>query len=259
MPLMNRTLTAMALALLLSPTLAPAPVLAKPAAKKTSPHRPTAGPHRPVERQCARQRPHPAHGLEQLERLGSGVTEARVMASVEVIRANGLDAKGYRHIDIDEGWWQKRRESDGRVLVRTAAFPRRPRPMATPRCAPLPTGCMPWGLADLLRHWPQWLYPVLWRGERSGLPTGTMAEREVGLYGHTDQDIRLYFQEWNFDLIKVDGCGIRAMGPDAAGEGGLYRPLAPVINFDLAPYRHCRGEAPVWRGVQRAGQIPAQQ
>ncbi|MFX8312594.1 hypothetical protein ABTL57_19195, partial [Acinetobacter baumannii] len=44
-------------------------------------------------------------------------------------------------------------------------------------------------------------------------PEGTVAEREVGLYGHTAQDIALLMGEWNFDLIKVDGCGIRAMTP----------------------------------------------
>ncbi|MGK4455961.1 hypothetical protein, partial [Klebsiella pneumoniae] len=47
-----------------------------------------------------------------------------------------------------------------------------------------------------------------WNDGAGNLPEGTVAEREVGLYGHVDQDIALYFGAWNFDTIKVDGCGI---------------------------------------------------
>jgi hypothetical protein len=44
-------------------------------------------------------------------------------------------------------------------------------------------------------------------------PDGTIAERDVGLHGHVDQDITLDFAEWGFDLIKVDACGIRDRTP----------------------------------------------
>jgi hypothetical protein len=63
------------------------------------------------------------------------------------------------------------------------------------------------------------------------LPEGSVAERETGLYGHSDQDIRLFFAEWGFDAIKVDGCGIRAFGPDAERvKSGQYRALTPLID-----------------------------
>src|SRR5204862_2421643 len=64
-------------------------------------------------------------------------------------------------------------------------------------------------------------------------PEGTQAEREVGLYGHVDQDIRLYFAEWGFDLIKVDGCGIRALGPTSDRvRSGQFRALGPFVDSD---------------------------
>jgi hypothetical protein len=66
----------------------------------------------------------------------------------------------------------------------------------------------------------------------SNQPQGTVAEREVGLYDHIDQDIALYFAEWGFDYIKVDGCGIRAFGADAQRvRNGTYRELAPLIDM----------------------------
>ena len=64
-------------------------------------------------------------------------------------------------------------------------------------------------------------------------PVGTLEEREVGLFGHIEQDIALYFEEWGFDYIKVDGCGIRGMGagnPNVAA--GTYRAFEPLIDFD---------------------------
>src|SRR3546814_382520 len=65
------------------------------------------------------------------------------------------------------------------------------------------------------------------------LPRGTVREREVGLYGHVDQDIRLYFADWGFDFIKVDGCGIRAYGEDSGPvRSGQYRALKPLIDMN---------------------------
>ena len=43
-----------------------------------------------------------------------------------------------------------------------------------------------------------------------------MEEREVGLYGHIDQDIALYFGEWGFDYIKIDGELMHALMTDTS-------------------------------------------
>lgn len=62
-------------------------------------------------------------------------------------------------------------------------------------------------------------------------PSGTLLEREVGLYGHVDQDIALYFGEWGFDLIKVDGCGIRGLWPESPKVlSGEFRALTPLVD-----------------------------
>jgi len=150
----------------------------------------------------------------------------------------GLAAKGYRYIGIDDGWWLKRRQSDGRVLVRTATFPSAATADGATSLRPLTDRLHAMGLkagiySDIGRNTCQQAYggPT-----DPNMPEGTQAEREVGLYGHIDQDIGLYFKEWGFDLIKVDGCGIRALGPqsDRVKTAG-YRPLGPIIDFDSLP------------------------
>ena len=66
-------------------------------------------------------------------------------------------------------------------------------------------------------------------GDDPNLPKGSMLEREVGLYGHIDQDIALFFRDWGFDFIKVDGCGLRAYGADSPKvKTGDYRALKPA-------------------------------
>jgi hypothetical protein len=80
-------------------------------------------------------------------------------------------------------------------------------------------------------------------------PKGSVAEREVGLYGHIDQDVRLYFQDWGFDFIKVDGCGIRGLPADHPEvRSGRYRALPPLVDpdslarTDVAAVRRLYGE-----------------
>ncbi|MGC6751871.1 hypothetical protein ACP0FQ_26605, partial [Escherichia coli] len=45
-----------------------------------------------------------------------------VLASAQRIVDTGLAAKGYRYVNLDEGWWDHRR-ADGRMLVRADKFP----------------------------------------------------------------------------------------------------------------------------------------
>ena len=68
-----------------------------------------------------------------------------------------------------------------------------------------------------------------WDPQSPNLPVGTIAEREVGLEGHVEQDIRLFFQEWGFDYIKVDACGVADYAPGSPVLAAGYRPHEPLI------------------------------
>lgn len=64
----------------------------------------------------------PPMGWNTWNAFFTDMDEEKVMASAKVIVDTGLAAKGYRYINLDEGWWEKRRR-DGRILIRTEKFP----------------------------------------------------------------------------------------------------------------------------------------
>src|ERR1041384_4784682 len=71
-----------------------------------------------------------------------------------------------------------------------------------------------------------------WATSEEDLPKGSVAEREVGLHDYIEQDIELYFREWGFDYIKVDGCGLRDFGPNSAKvKAGQARALTPIMDL----------------------------
>lgn len=180
------------------------------------------------------QAPVPPMGWSSWNAFATDVTEEKILASAEVIARSGLAAKGYRYINIDDGWWLKRRQPDGRVLIRTANFPSANMPGQDPSFRPLTDRLHAMGLkagiySDIGRN----SCGQVFSSTMPNQPEGSVAEREIGLYGHVDQDIRLYFADWGFDFIKVDGCGIRALtasNPDV--RSGKYRLFTPLDDAD---------------------------
>ena len=65
----------------------------------------------------------PPMGWNSWNAFASDIDEAKVMGSAQAIVDNGLAAKGYRYIDLDDGWWLKRRQGDGKIIIRTKNFP----------------------------------------------------------------------------------------------------------------------------------------
>ncbi|RYE03911.1 MAG: alpha-galactosidase [Sphingomonadales bacterium] len=178
--------------------------------------------------------PVPPMGWNSWNAFYSDIDEAKVMASARVLVDSGLARLGYRYINIDDGWWLKRRQSDGRMVIRADKFPSaKVGPGDQTSFRPLTDRLHAMGLkagiySDIGRNSCGQIYTPNFANQ----PEGTMAEREVGLYGHVDMDIRLYFAEWGFDLIKVDGCGIRGLGADSDHvRKGNYRLFPPLIDM----------------------------
>jgi alpha-galactosidase len=183
---------------------------------------------------AAGQAQRPPMGWNSWNAFYHDVDEDKVLASAQVIVDSGLAAKGYRYINIDDGWWLKRSVPDGRMVVRTATFPSAAQADGSTSLRPLTDRLHAMGLkagiySDIGRNS---CGQTFGHGAANN-PQGSQAEREVGLYGHIDRDIALYFREWGFDYIKVDGCGIRGMGEDNANvAAGIYRAFPPLIDFD---------------------------
>ncbi|OYZ45302.1 MAG: alpha-galactosidase, partial [Novosphingobium sp. 16-62-11] len=182
--------------------------------------------------------PLPPMGWNSWNAFGTDIDEEKVIASAQLIVDSGLAAKGYRYINLDDGWWAKRRQTDGRVLIRTDNFPSARTADGNTSFRPFTDRLHAMGLkagiySEIGRNSCGQIY-----GDPTGpgQPAGTQAEREIGLYGHIDRDIALYFGEWNFDYIKVDGCGIRALAADSPQvQSGRLRALDPLIDYDTIP------------------------
>ena len=175
----------------------------------------------------------PPMGWNSWNAFDTDIDEAKIFGSAQKIVDSGLAAKGYRYVNLDDGWWLKRRTSDGRILIRTDRFPSAAQAEGGNGFRPVTDRLHAMGLkagiySDLGRNICSQAYAT----DRVNLPQGTVLEREVGLYGHVDTDIKLFFKDWGFDYIKVDGCGVRAF--DATAErvrSGEFRALTPIIDM----------------------------
>jgi hypothetical protein len=175
----------------------------------------------------------PPMGWSSWNAFGTNIDEAKILGSAQRIVDSGLAAKGYRYINIDDGWALRRRMPDGHLIIRPDRFPSSVKG-GTSTFRPLTDKLHAMGLkagiySDLGRNTCSQAYG----GDDPNLPKGSMFEREIGLYGHIDQDIALFFSDWGFDFIKVDGCGVRAYGATSPTvRSGQYRALPPVLNLE---------------------------
>jgi alpha-galactosidase len=174
----------------------------------------------------------PPMGWSSWNAFATDISEDKIMGVGRALIGTGLAADGYRYVNLDDGWWQKRRMPDGRMQIRSDKFP------SAAVGGPDGTSFRPYtdklhamGLkagiySDLGRNSCSQAYPA----PGGWLPQGTVEEREVGLYGRVDQDVKLYMRDWGFDYIKVDACGIRDYAADRAHvKSGQFRELDPLI------------------------------
>lgn len=196
----------------------------------------------------------PPMGWNSWNAFHTDIDEEKVMASARIIVDSGLAAKGYRYVNIDDGWWLKRSQPDGRMVVRTATFPSAVMTGGTTSFRPFTDRLHAMGLRAGIYSdiGPNSCAQIHGFGAKTN-PEGTQAEREVGLYGHIDQDIALYFKEWGFDYIKVDGCGIRGLAPTTPlVANGTYRALTPLIDYDSTNRTDVAGVRDLFEQVAQA-------
>ncbi|WP_294063115.1 NPCBM/NEW2 domain-containing protein [Sphingomonas sp.] len=195
----------------------------------------------------------PPMGWNSWNAFALDISEAKLLGSAEAIVDSGLAAKGYRYINIDEGWWA-RRDADGRLVIRTDKFPSARQTGGRTSFRALTDKLHAMGLkagiySDIGRN----SCGQIHSDDKANLPSGTVAEREVGLYGHVDQDIGLYFGEWGFDLIKVDACGIRGLPADAPKVvSGEFRALPPLVDSGSLGRTNIAGTKALYTQVARA-------
>jgi len=176
----------------------------------------------------------PPMGWNSWNAFASAVDEEKVMGSAKRIVDSGLARKGYLYINLDDGWAAKRRQPDGHLIIRTDKFPSSvARNRKTPSFKPFTDKLHAMGLkAGIYSDMGRNTCAQAWSTTEEHLPKGSVAEREVGLHDYIDQDIALYFREWGFDYIKVDGCGLRDFGPNSPKvKAGQARALTPIMDL----------------------------
>lgn len=172
----------------------------------------------------------PPMGFNPWNAFRTEVDQARILSVVDALQQRGLQQAGYRYVNLDDGWWL-RRDAQGRIEIRTSMFP-------IARQADGGTGFRAW--TDLLhaRGFKAGLYTDAGRNACSqafdrhspNLPVGSVAQREIGLQGFEASDLKTMFQDWGFDYLKVDACGLADFGADSepVRQSG-HRPLRPLI------------------------------
>jgi len=173
----------------------------------------------------------PPMGWNPWNAFRTDVDETKVREVAKAMVDTGLARRGYRFVNIDDGWALKRLP-DGRIRIRDSMFPSTARPgSVTGSFRPFTDYIHGLGLkAGLYTDIGRNTCAQRWDAESPNLPVGTVVERQVGSYGHAVQDIRTIFADWKFDYIKIDACGVADYTPDVAPvKAGLYQASDPLI------------------------------
>ena len=56
--------------------------------------------------------------------LPGGFPETTILQQADRLKADGLEAKGYKLIWLDAGWWQGQRDAAGNIMVNPTQWPR---------------------------------------------------------------------------------------------------------------------------------------
>lgn len=171
----------------------------------------------------------PPMGWNPYNVFGLNYGEKEVMAQADLLVKLGLADLGYRYVNIDDGWWLRR--TPDTIDVRTSIYPSARLPDGT-------TSLRPFVEQLHARKLKAGIYTDIglntcsqrWVPNTPNLPVGSVAEREVGTYGHHAADAALLFAKWGFDFIKIDACGVADYGPDVAEvKQGKFRAFPLLI------------------------------
>ena len=137
----------------------------------------------------------PTMGWSSWNTFALNINEQLIKSQADAMVKTGLADAGYKYINIDDGYWNGRGD-DGHLRLNTKLFP------------------------NGMRNLTDYIHSIgLKAGIYSDAGDNTCGSGNrhawgigVGFAGHEDQDCKLYFDDWNFDFIKVDYCGGIHMG-----------------------------------------------
>lgn len=140
----------------------------------------------------------PTMGWSSWNTFALKINEEVICGQADEMVKLGLDKAGYKYINIDDGYWDGRGK-DGNLIVNKKLFP------------------------NGMKHVADYIHSKgLKAGIYSDAGDNTCGSGNgkyaygvgVGLAGHEYQDCKLYFNDWDYDFIKVDYCGGNHLGLD---------------------------------------------
>ena len=144
----------------------------------------------------------PLMGWSSWNTYGYQINDSVLKAQADAMVDLGFKECGYNHINIDDGFFGGRNE-EGKLLIHPTRFPNGLRPLVDYIHG---KGLKAGIYSDAGRN----TCASYWGEPKDTIGIG------VGLYGHDAEDFDLYFNELNFDFIKIDYCGADA-GNNAEG------------------------------------------
>ncbi len=160
------------------------------------------------------------------------ISEERMKEQAKALVDTGLAACGYTYLNMDDGFFGGRAE-DGTLQFHRERFPNGIKPVADyAHELGLRAGIYSDAGDNTCGHYYN-------REGENG--------RNAGLYGHEEQDLRMYLVENGFDFIKVDWCGGVRLGLDVQEQYTKIGRIIDQIRFDTSRdivYNICRWQFP---------------
>lgn len=142
----------------------------------------------------------------------TNINEEKIKEQMDALVNTGLAACGYEYANLDDGFFGGRGE-DGRLQIHKERFPNGIKVLADyAHSLGLKAGIYSEGGDKTCGFY--------YDNEGSN---GT----DVGLYGHEEQDLNMFLDEFGFDFIKVDWCGGVRLGLD---EETQYTKISRIID-----------------------------
>jgi len=133
----------------------------------------------------------PLMGWASWNQFGVNIDENLIKKQADAMVSSGLAAAGFRYINIDDGFFNKR-YANGNLRIDSVKFPK--------------------GMKHLVDY-------IHTKGLKAGFYSeagentcgsqysGQPGGIGGGMYNHDQQDADLFFKTWGFDFLKVDYCG----------------------------------------------------
>ncbi|MDH8701187.1 hypothetical protein M2138_000526 [Dysgonomonadaceae bacterium PH5-43] len=140
----------------------------------------------------------PMMGWSSWNTFRINISEDLIKASADAMVDKGLKDAGYTFVNVDDGFFGGR-ATDGTMLIHPTRFPNGMKVVA-----------------DYIHS----------KGLKAGIYSdagtrtcGSIYDADtygetVGLYRYEEQDAKMYFDEWDYDFIKIDYCGGQTLGLD---------------------------------------------